>query len=48
MSTKKSQRFKPSSLAEKFVPVLFALILLGLLAVIVLVVLAMLGLTPGA
>lgn len=48
MNTKKSQRFKPSNLTEKLVPVLFILILLGLLAVIVVVGLAMVGLTPGA
>ena len=47
MSAKNSQRYKPSALTEKLVPVLFALIMLGLLTVLVLVVLAVLGLTPG-
>ena len=48
MSTKNSQRFKPSTITEKLVPVLLMLILLGLLAVLVIVAMAMLGFTPGA
>jgi hypothetical protein len=47
MRSKNSQRFKPSTLTEKFVPVLLLLILLGLLAVLVVIGLAVLGLTPG-
>jgi hypothetical protein len=47
MKPKKTQRFKPSTLTEKLVPVLFVLIALGLLAVLVVVGLAVLGVTPG-
>lgn len=47
MNTKNSQRYKPSTLTEKLVPILLAVIGLGLLAVLVLVGLAVLGLTPG-
>lgn len=48
MSRKQSQRFNPSGWAQKLVPVLLALILLGLLATLVLVGLSVLGITPGA
>ena len=47
MSPKKSQRFAPSALTDKLVPVALGLILLGLLAVLVLVGLSVLGITPG-
>lgn len=47
MNSKNSQRYKPSTLTEKLVPVLLVLIALGLLAVLVVVGLAVLGLTPG-
>ncbi|MCX6066791.1 MAG: hypothetical protein NT121_13705 [Chloroflexi bacterium] len=48
MSAKRSQRFNPSALTEKLVPVILVVILLGLLAVFVMTGLAMLGITPGA
>jgi hypothetical protein len=48
MNRKQSQRFDPSGWTAKLVPVLLGLILLGLLAVLVLVGLSVLGITPGA
>ena len=48
MNSKNSQRFKPSTLTEKFVPVMLVVIALGLLAVLVVIGLAVLGFTPGA
>jgi len=48
MNKRQSQRFNPTNLTEKLVPVLLALILLGLLAVVVVTGLAILGFTPGA
>ncbi|GEM_PF-3307987 len=47
MKEKPSQRFKPSALTEKLVPVVLFIILLGLLAVLAITVLALLGYTPG-
>lgn len=44
---KKSKRFSPTKWSELLIPVLLAMILLGLIATILVVALAMLGLTPG-
>lgn len=46
--SRRSKRFRPSSVTEKFVPILLILLLLALLAVIVIVVLALLGVIPSA
>jgi len=47
MKERRSQRFIPSTLTEKLVPFLLAVILLGLLAVFIVIALALLRLTPG-
>ena len=47
MKSKDSQRFKPSTLTEKLVPILLIVIVLGLLAVVVVIGMAVLGFTPG-
>lgn len=47
MNPKKSQRFEPSKLTEKLIPVLLILITLALLIVLVLTGLAVLGFTPA-
>ena len=47
MNPRNSQRFKPSTLTEKLVPILLVVIVIGLLAVIAVIALAVLGLTPG-
>jgi hypothetical protein len=45
--SKKSKRFEPTKWSERLVPFLLLIILLGLVATILVVALAMLGLTPG-
>ena len=45
--SKKSKRFEPTKWSERLVPILLVIILLGLLATISIVALAILGLTPG-
>ncbi len=47
MNKKRSQRFHPSVLTKKLVPVFMAVILLGLLTVIVVTAMAVLSITPG-
>ncbi len=42
-----SKRFIPGTLSDKLVPVLFGLILIGLLAVLILVAMSSLGIIPG-
>ncbi len=42
-----SKRFVPSRWSERLVPVLLAILLLGLLATMALIALSMMGLTPG-
>lgn len=44
---KKSKRFEPTKWSERIVPIVLVIILLGLVATILIVVLATLGLTPG-
>lgn len=46
--TKASRRFKPSPLLNRLIPVVLILLLLLLGAVIVIVGLSMVGVTPGA
>ncbi len=48
MKSKPSQRFEPSALAARLVPVILVLIVIGLAAVIVVTAMALMGLTPGA
>ncbi len=48
MKPKKSQRFNPSALTSKLVPVLLVLILMGLVVVLVIIGMTILGFTPGA
>jgi len=48
MKSKNSQRFKPSFITEKLVPVLFVLIFFGLLVVLILIGLSLSGLTPAS
>ncbi len=43
-----STRFEASPLARYLIPVILGLLALGLLATIALIVLSMLGITPGA
>jgi len=45
--SRKSKRFVPNRLTGKFVPVILALLLLGLAATLAIVVLSVIGLTPG-
>ena len=42
-----SKRFDPSGWSSRLVPVLLALLLLGLIATLVVILLSVLGLTPG-
>ncbi|MEW5868098.1 MAG: hypothetical protein AB1894_02400 [Chloroflexota bacterium] len=42
-----SKRFNPNRWTEFLVPVLLAVLFLGLLASMIIVILSMLGLTPG-
>jgi hypothetical protein len=42
-----SKRFIPSSWANRLVPVFLALLLLALLASLIIILLSVLGLTPG-
>jgi hypothetical protein len=44
---RKSRRFKPSAWSERLVPVLLAVLLLGLVATLVVVGLSVAGITPG-
>jgi len=44
---KKSKRFEPTKWSERLIPILLALILLGLVVTILIVIMALLGLTPG-
>ena len=48
MKAKPSQRFIPTVITEKLVPVMLVVILLGLLAVFLVTALALFGFTPGA
>ena len=48
MPAKTSKRFIPSTLTEKIVPVIFALIAVLLAVVLAVTVLSVLGITPGA
>ncbi len=43
-----SKRFNPSAWTERLVPILLALLALALVATLVVVFLAVLGVTPGA
>jgi hypothetical protein len=43
-----SKRFSPSSITEKFVPVLLVVLLLTLLAVLVIIGLSLFGVIPSA
>ncbi len=45
--SKKSKRFEPTKWSERLVPILLVIILLGLIVTILIVALAMFGLTPG-
>lgn len=45
--SRRSKRFRPSSVTEKLVPVFLVVLLLILLAVLVIVVLALLGVIPS-
>jgi hypothetical protein len=45
--SRKSKRFVPNTLSEKVVPLILALLLLGLAATLAIVILSALGLTPG-
>jgi len=45
---RRSKRFSPSAVTEKLIPVLLAVLLLSLLAVIVIVALSLLGVIPSA
>jgi hypothetical protein len=42
-----SKRFRPSFWSERLVPILLALLLLGLVTALVVVALSLLGVTPG-
>jgi len=44
---KKSKRFEPTKWSERLIPILLVLILLGLVVTILIVIMALLGLTPG-
>jgi len=44
---RRSRRFKPSAWSERLVPVLLAILLLGLVATLVVVGLSVAGITPG-
>ena len=44
---KKSKRFEPTKWSERLIPILLAIILIGLVATILIVAMAMMGLTPG-
>jgi uncharacterized protein (DUF2062 family) len=44
---KSSKRFTPSTFSERWVPILLGILVLALLATLVIVILAVLGLTPG-
>ena len=44
---KKSKRFEPTKWSERLVPILLAIILMGLVATILIVAMAVIGLTPG-
>jgi len=44
---KKSKRFEPTKWSERLVPILLAIILIGLVATILIVAMAVIGLTPG-
>lgn len=46
--SKISGRFNPTGWTEKLVPVLLMILVLALLATLVIIGLAMLGITPGA
>jgi uncharacterized membrane protein len=46
--TRHSKRFRPSAWSERLVPVLLAILLLGLIVTLVVIILSVLGLTPGA
>ncbi len=43
----RSRRFKPSRLAARLVPILLAILALALLATVIVVILAVAGVTPG-
>jgi hypothetical protein len=45
---RKSRRFTPTGWSERLVPILIGVILVGLVAVLAIVALSLLGLTPGA
>lgn len=45
---RESKRFAPSRWSECLVPALLVLVALGLLATLAIVILSMVGLTPGA
>jgi hypothetical protein len=42
-----SKRFDPSNWASRLVPVFLALLLLALFAILIIILLSVLGLTPG-
>ena len=44
---KKSKRFTPSIVTQRLVPVVLALLALGLLVTLAIVILSLLGLTPA-
>lgn len=48
MSTKRSQRFEGTFFTRKVVPVIFTIILLGLVATLIVTGLSVAGVTPGA
>lgn len=45
--SKKSKRFSLNQWSERLIPCLLAIIFLGLVATVLVVVLSMIGLTPG-
>jgi len=47
MTEKKSKRFSPSAWTQRLVPIIFVLLVLGLLVTLVIVILSILGLTPA-
>jgi uncharacterized membrane protein len=44
---RQSKRFNATKWSERLIPILLALLAIGLLATIVIVVLSLIGLTPG-
>ena len=48
MPDKQGKRFTPTTLTEKIVPAVFVLIAILMAAVLVITVLSVLGITPGA